>query len=70
MNVSGVGSTMQATSASFSTPTSRASDGDYKASNANTSSVKDSDGDFKPSTAASRSSAGTQAALNNIKVGG
>lgn len=70
MNVSSVGSTMQAASASFNSPTSRASDGDYKASSANTSSVKDSDGDFKPTTAASRSSASTQAALNNIKAGG
>ena len=49
----------------------RAADGDYKAANVQTSQTKDSDGDYKPmSSPAAQSSAGVQASLTSLKVGG
>jgi hypothetical protein len=53
-------------------PPARAADGDYKAANVRTSQTRDSDGDYKPLTSspAAQSSAGVQASLNSLKVGG
>ncbi len=50
----------------------RTADGDYKAANVQTSQTKDADGDYKPlaSSAAAQSSAGVQASLTSLKVGG
>ena len=70
MIVSGVGSTTSAAPSNIQTTNKRVSDGDYKAANANTSSVKDSDGDYKPKTTSSTSTAGVQAALTGLKLGG
>ena len=50
----------------------RTADGDYKSANVQTSQTKDSDGDYKPlsSSAAAQSSAGVQASLASLKLGG
>jgi hypothetical protein len=50
----------------------RAADGDYKSANVHSSKTKDRDGDYKPltSSAAAQSSAGVQASLTSLKIGG
>ena len=50
----------------------RTADGDFKSANALTSQTKDFDRDFKPisSSAAAQGSAGVQASLTSLKVGG
>ena len=50
----------------------RTADGDYKSANVQTSQTKDGDGDYKPlaSSTAAQSSAGVQASLTSLKVGG
>jgi len=57
--------------ASAATPpvaTTRTADGDYKAANVRSAQTRDSDGDFK--SAAAQSSAGLQASLTSLKIGG